>query len=103
MSNINTQSLNSLGNEQAQYTINKSQTKTVYEYLKHNVATASMVQDATGVEQKNITRYKRELEKCGLLAEVKHDRCEITKNRAWYLTTNPELFPKSNQLKFPFS
>ena len=55
MSNINTQSLNSLGNEQAQDTTNKSQTKIVYEYLKHNVARASMVQDATGVKQKNIS------------------------------------------------
>ncbi len=103
MSNINTQSLNSLGNEQAQDTTNKSQTKTVYEYLKHNVATATMVQRATGVEQKNITRYKRDFEKNGLLSEVKYDRCKVTKHWAWYLTTNPDLFPLSNQLKFPFS
>jgi hypothetical protein len=57
-----------------------------------------MVYKATGVPQKCITRYKRDLEKLGQLAEVKRKRCEITNCWAWYLTTNPNDFPKSNQL-----
>lgn len=69
-----------------------SQLKTVYRYLTSNTATASMVSDATGIQQKNITRYKRDLENWGHLKQIKKDRCSVTGRRAWYLTTNKELF-----------
>ncbi len=75
-----------------------TQLKTIFYYLQYNVATATMVYKATGVPQKCITRYKRDLEKLGLLAEVKRQRCKITNCWAWYITTNQNLFPKSNQL-----
>ncbi len=76
-----------------------NQKKTIFEYLKLHVATASMVTEATGVPQKSICRYKRDLEKRGLLCEISKKHCEITGFRAWYLTTNADLFPMSNQLK----
>lgn len=76
-----------------------TQLKTIFNYLQNNVATATMVYKATGVPQKCITRYKRDLEKKGLLAEIKRQRCKITNHWAWYITTNQNLFPKSNQLK----
>lgn len=78
---------------------NKTQVKTIFNYLQNNVATATMVFQATGIPQKCITRYKRDLEKLGKLAEVKRQRCKITNCWAWYLTTNVDLFPQSNQLK----
>jgi predicted transcriptional regulator len=78
---------------------NTTQIKTVFNYLQHNVATATMVFYATGIPQKCITRYKRDLEKLGQLAEVKRQRCKITNCWAWYLTTDVNLFPQSNQLK----
>ncbi len=74
-----------------------TQLKTIFEYLQNNVATASMVTSATGVPQKCITRYKRDLEKCGKLAEVKKDRCQQTGFRAWYITTDSSLFPQQPQ------
>lgn len=54
-----------------------------------------MVSKATGIPQKNICRYKRDLQQAGLLCEVRKGICELTKFRAYYLTTNPDLFPKS--------
>ena len=80
----------------------KTQLKTIFNYLQNHTATASMVTDATGVKQKCITRYKRDLESLGLLAEVKHERCKTTNHLAWYLTTNKNLFPQSRQTKFDF-
>ena len=40
----------------------KNEMQTIFSYLKNNVCTASMLSDATGIKQKNITRYKRDLE-----------------------------------------
>lgn len=84
--------------KQSKYTLSTTQLKTIFEYLQNHTATASMTAEVTGIPQKSICRYKRDLEKRGLLFEVRKGFCEITKFRAWYLTTNPELFPKSNQL-----
>ena len=85
--------------EQGKFKQFQNQKKTIFEYLKQYTATASMVSEATGVPQKSICRYKRDLEKQGLLYEVEKKLCSLTGFRAWYLTTNSELFPKSNQLK----
>lgn len=99
MSTANTQSPDFNGLEQGKNKQPKNQKKTIFEYLKTHIATASMVSDATNVPQKSICRYKRDLEKQGLLYEIEKRFCKLTGFRAWYLTTNPELFPKSNQLK----
>lgn len=73
--------------------------KTIFYYLKENVCTASMLSEATGIKQKNITRHKRDLEKSGLLCEVYKKHCKLTGFKAWYITTNPELIPTNNQTK----
>jgi hypothetical protein len=77
----------------------QTQKKIFFEYLKENTATASMVADATGIPQKCETRYKRELQKAGLLYEVVRKRCLVTGFKAWYLTANPDMFPVSIQLQ----
>ena len=69
-----------------------TQLQVVFEYLKEHIATASMVADATGVPQKCITRYKRNLEKAGLLWELNNDICQKTGFMAWYLTTDFHKF-----------
>ncbi|MFV5699985.1 hypothetical protein ACM55H_16615 [Flavobacterium sp. ZT3R17] len=74
----------------------RTQEKTIFLYLTNHIATASMVSKVTGVPQKNICRFKKDLEKRGLLYEVIKKRCKLTGFKAWYLTTNPDLFPKSN-------
>lgn len=69
-----------------------TQLTTIFQYLQNNIATASMTTEATGIPQKNITRYKRDLEKQGLLFEVEKKLCKKTGFRAYYLTTNKDLF-----------
>ena len=71
-----------------------NQLKTIFQYLQHHVATASLVTDATGVPQKCITRYKRDLEKAGRLWELVKYTCKKTGFRAWYLTTDPDKAPQ---------
>ena len=77
----------------------KNQLKTIFHYLKENTATASMVSAKTGIPQKNICRYKRDLELSGRLWEVEKKLCKKTGFKAWYLTTDPEKAPSNNQLK----
>jgi hypothetical protein len=80
-----------------------NEAQTIFRYLREHTATASMVAEATGIKQKNICRYKRDLEKAGLLWEVRRDTCQETGHKAWYLTTDPAKAPAANQtqLKLP--
>lgn len=55
----------------------RTQLQTIFEYLQNHVATASMVAEATGVPQKNLCRYKRDLERLGQLAEVRKGVCQL--------------------------
>jgi hypothetical protein len=77
-------------------TFRTSQLQTIFLYLQENIATASMVSDLTGVPQKNLTRYKRDLEKAGRLWEIEKKHCKKTGFKAWYLTTNPNYAPKQS-------
>jgi predicted transcriptional regulator len=70
-----------------------NQLQTIFQYLRENIATASMVTEATGVPQKCITRYKRDLEKAGKLWEIKKTTCKKTGFKAWYLTTDKAKAP----------
>lgn len=71
----------------------------VYYYLQRNIATATQTAIALKIHRPNLCRYKRTLEKLNLLAVANKGHCPITKHKAAFLTTNPELFPKSNQLQ----
>lgn len=76
-----------------------NQLQTIFQYLKECDATASMVSDATGIYQKNICRYKRDLERAGRLWEITKATCKKTGFKAWYLTTDATKVPNhSNQL-----
>lgn len=78
-------------------TTHQTQLQTIFNFLHYHVATASMVTDATGVPQKCITRYKRDLEKAGMLWEIEKKDCQKTGFKAWYLSTDPAMAPKSPQ------
>lgn len=77
----------------------ETQLQTIFYFLQNHIATASMVADKTGVPQKCITRYKRDLEKAGRLWELEKKACQKTGFKAWYLTTNPNNVTHSQQLK----
>lgn len=72
----------------------KKEEQTIFYYLKNTVATASMITKATGIPQKNICRYKADLQKKQLLFEVYKRPCKVTGYLAWYLTTNINLLRK---------
>jgi hypothetical protein len=80
---------------QNEISLRLSQKQTIFNYLQENTATASMITEATGIPQKCITRYKRDLEKIGRLWEVERKRCQKTGFLAWYLTTDIDKAPKS--------
>lgn len=65
-----------------------TQLQIVFRYLSNYIATASMVSADTGIPQKNVCRYKRQLEKAGLLWELRKSKCRETGHDAWYLTTD---------------
>jgi len=95
--NIN--SLNPLEPGKGETTTRSKQIKSIFHFLKRHTSTSSMAVSLTGVAQKRITRYKRDLEKDWLLAELWKVPYQETGFKAYCLTTNPEKFPKSNQLK----
>lgn len=99
MSKNKSNSLKSFEKGQGENTDFQTQKKTIFQYLQNHIATASMVTDATGIPQKCITRYKRDFEKLGILAEVKKAYCKKTNHLAWYLTTNKKEYPTSNQIE----
>ena len=61
--------------------------------------TMLMVSNETGILRANICRYVRKLRQSDNIAEVKKGLCKISNHRAGYLTTDPDQFPKSNQIK----
>lgn len=69
----------------------ESQKEVFRHYLTENIATASMVSSQTGIPQKNLTRYKAELEEKGLLKVLFRTKCRYTGFDADYLTTNPDI------------
>lgn len=85
-------STNSPRKEQGKDKSFKAQIEEFANYLTDKAVTATMVNRATSIEQKNITRYKRTLEKRGKLIVAFKQRCKVTKRRnVQYITTNPEL------------
>jgi hypothetical protein len=77
-------------------TTHHRQLQVLFNYLKNHTATASMVSEATGIYQKNICRFKRSLQKAGLLWEVKKTSCKVTGFKAHYLTTDPAKAPQDH-------
>ncbi len=71
-----------------------TQLQTIFRYLQEYTATASMISFETGVPRRSICRYKRDLEKAGLLLEIEKEVCAVTGYKAWYLTT--DLRPTPN-------
>ena len=90
----NTQSLDFKSLGQGKSTKRDTHLKTIFEYLQNHTVLASMLAEATNIPQKSICRYKRDLERKGLLCEVEKKLCLLTNFKAWFLTTNPELFQK---------
>ncbi len=76
-----------------------TQLKAVFVAFFKAPKTMQMVAEETGIYRANICRYCRTFRKKGVIRVVKTGRCEITRHKAGYLSTNPQFFPPQNQLK----
>jgi hypothetical protein len=56
----------------------QNQKKTIFEYLKRNSTTPSMIAGDTGIPQKSIYHYRRDFEKLRLLYEVEKELWKIS-------------------------
>lgn len=74
------------------------QYKAVFAAFFRKPSTMKMVDIETGVMRENICWYCREFRKRKVLKPVRKGVCPITNHKATFWTTNPELFPNSNQL-----
>ncbi len=78
----------------------KTQLELVYEALKAKPMTMLEADKETGVNRSNICYYVDKLKQSNKIAIRKIRACSITGYPyVQELTTNPDLFPKSNQLK----
>lgn len=77
----------------------KSQFKVVYQSFYKAPKTMLMVSKETGILRANVCRFVATLRESEKIAEVKKSLCKISKHEAGFLTTDPNQFPKSNQLK----
>ena len=80
----------------------ETQMKRVFEAFKRKPSTMLMVSIETGILRANICRYVAEWEKENRICIVRKGICPISKHRAGFYTTNPDLFPivePSNTIK----
>ena len=78
----------------------KRQVRKVYEALMVKPMTMKEVDVFTGIMRENICWHIKELLESGRIACIRKRKCSIT-GYLWVneYTANPNLFPKSNQLK----
>ena len=71
----------------------ETQMKRVFEAFKRKPSTMLMVSFKTGILRANLCRYVAEWEKENRICIVRKGICPISKHRAGFYTTNPDLFP----------
>lgn len=71
----------------------QAQMKRVFTALYRQPKTMLMVSVETGILRANICRYVAEWEKQNCIRIAQKGICLISKHRAGFYTTNPELFP----------
>jgi hypothetical protein len=71
----------------------QAQMKRVFAAFERKPSTMLMVSIKTGILRANICRYVAKWEQQNCIRLVKKGICPISKHRAGFYTTNPELFP----------
>lgn len=71
----------------------QAQMKRVFTAFYSHPKTMLMVSIETGIYRANICRYVAKWEKQSRIRVIKKGLCPITRHRAGFYTTNPELFP----------
>lgn len=76
----------------------QAQKKRVYLSLYKQPKTMLMVSVEIGILRANICRYVAEWKRLNCIHEVKTGICPISKHRAGFYITNPEMFPSIVEL-----
>ena len=92
-------------NEQDKDNHFETQMKRVFEAFKRKPSTMLMVSFETGILRANLCRYVAKWEKENRICIARKGICPISKHRAGFYTTNPDLFksivepskPKGNE------
>jgi hypothetical protein len=84
---------NFLHKRQGKSTHFQVQMKRIFAAFYRQPKTMLMVSVETGILRANICRYVAEWEKQNCIKIVRKGICPISKHRAGFYTTNPELFP----------
>jgi len=71
----------------------QTQMQEVFKALLKQPKTMLMVSAETGILRANICRYVATMRKQNNIRMLQKNACSISKHRAGYYTTNPELFP----------
>lgn len=90
--------VNSLTEEQGKDSHFKNQFKRAFESFYKHPQTMMELSVKTGIDRANLCRYCRTMRIAGTIAVINKAYCSVTKHLANKYTTNPELFPKRNQL-----
>ncbi len=77
----------------------KDQFKKVFDGFYKEPQSMKMLAVKLNIDRANICWFCREFRKNHQLGVVKKGICTITKQMVNYYTTNPELFPKTDQIK----
>ena len=93
MENNHRTALKSFGKGQGKDKYFQAQMKRVFAALYRQPKTMLMVSIETGILRANICRYVAKWEKRNCIRIVRKGICPISKHRAAFYTTNPELFP----------
>ena len=93
MENNHRTALKSFGKGQGKDKHFQGQTQRVFTAFLRHPKTMLMVSIETGILRANICRYVAEWEKQNCIRIVRKGICPISKHRAGFYTTNPELFP----------
>ena len=75
----------------------KVQTEKTFRAFREQPKTMMQVSEETGILRSNICRYVAKFRKHKKIAEVRKDRCPITKHQATFFSTDPEYFPEETQ------
>jgi len=75
----------------------ENQLKRTFEEFRKEPQTMMQVSRRTGILRPNICRYVSHLRKRNKISVVKTGKCPITKHKAQFFSTDPELIPKPGQ------
>lgn len=78
-----------------------AQRRKLYAYLKRHTVSRWMAAQALNIPLQSVCWAVREFRQADAVAVVRKDKCTISGEWVEYITTDPDNFPKSDQLKLP--